>query len=391
MTNLFLQNKDKIEKGMEMMGQASEVLAATVGQLHPLLEAVFNTFAKILKNPEGKEAGHLTDQLDLVKQKLNEIQDQHAKIGLERQRSLMNMQNFDYQHEILHQYDSFQDFVTATNPQDKKKKMEEFFSYYEDNKRNVHLDSLYNAVTGKNSEVPILETVVITEQRNRMAVVKFCVWLMKLFVKGIVVVVYYAIQKDREEGEKELKKWQERMEDVKNRVTAAVVECTEKFAVQAELEMECELQKKPGSVDLDFTKSLLDSLVKKYDWVNWSIRVFNDRERTFFFNWLVRETYHGCAGGTNCFDVLTNNNIKVVFSFCIKPKPFNKSQIQEEIEKQKLKGNMKHVAQSFRSSFPNCLVHAVSHYKEVVETNNFPEDCYYYGKHNGAYLCIHPL
>ncbi|XP_071763232.2 protein rapunzel-like [Centroberyx gerrardi] len=369
---------------MEIVGKISEGLAAAVGQLHPVLDLFESFFAEIVKNPDED----LTEQFNLVNQKLEGIQDEHDTMDLELQRSTMNMQNFDYEVQILNQYERFQDFV---NDPHNKKKREKFLSYYEKKNTDFHLGCLYNAITGKtDSEGPMFEKRAIIEQRNRRAVEYFCGTVMKIFLKGIIVVVCYAIQKDRERGDNELKKWQKRMEDVKKHVNAAVDECTERFAVQAELDMERELQKKPGSVDLDFTKSLLDFLVKKYDWVKWSIRVFNDRERTFFFNWFAEKTYHGCAGGVNCFDVLTNSNIKVVVSFCVDPKPFDKSQIQQKIEKQKLKGDMKLVAQSLRRSFPSCLVHAVSR-KEVVETNNFPEDCYYYGKHNGIYLCIHPV
>ncbi|XP_071376120.1 protein rapunzel-like isoform X1 [Centroberyx affinis] len=393
MTNVadwLLQNRGKIEKGVEIMGQASEVLAATVGQLHPVLEAVFVASAEILSNPEGKEARYLTEQFDLVNQKLEGIQDEIDKIGLELQRTTMNKQNFDREAQMLSQYEKFQDFVNA-KPKFKEKKMEKFLSHYENTDGDLNLDSLYNAVTGENtSGDPMLETVVAIEQRSRRAVEDFCARLKKLFVVGIIAVMGHAALKKGAVGEEMVKKWQERMEDVEKRMKAAVDDCMENFADQAKLDMEHQLQEKPGSVDLDFTKSLLDSLVKKYDWVNWSIRVFNDKERIFFFNWLAGKKYHGRGGGANYFDVLTKNNIKVMVSFCVDPKSFNKSQIQEEIEKQKLKGNMIDVAQSLSKSFPSCLVHAVSHYKEVVQTNNFPEDCYYYGKHKRAYLCIHP-
>lgn len=179
------------------------------------------------------------------------------------------------------------------------------------------------------------------------------------------------------------------MEDVEKRMKAAVDDCTENFADQAKLDMEHSLQESSGPVNQDFVKPLLDLLAKKYDWVNWSIRAFNDKERIFFFNWLAGKKYHG-SDGANWFDILTKNRIKVVVSFCVNPKSINKSQIQEQIECQKLKGNMMGVALALSKSFPNCLVHAVSHYKDVVEINNFREDCYFYGKHKRAYLCIHP-
>lgn len=385
----LVQNRDKIEKGVEIMGQASEVLAATVGQLHPVLEAVFVASAELLNNPDGKEARYLTQQFELVHQQLEGIQNEIDQIALELQKSSMNKQNFDREAQMLSQYDKFQDFVNA-KPKFREKKKEKFLSHYENTDGDLNLDALYNAVTGENiAGDPLLEVVVATEQRSRRAVEDFCARLKKLFVVGIIAVMGHAALKEGEVDEDMVRKWQSRMEDVEKRMKAAVDDCTENFAEQAKMDMENLLQDNPGTVDRDFTTSLLDALVKKYDWVNWSIRAFSDRERIFFFNWLAGKKYQG-RGGAKWFEILTNKKIKVVVSFCVNPKPIDKSQVQEQIEVQRLRGNMMAVALALNKSFPNCLVHAVSNYKEVVESNNFSEDCYYYGKHKRAYLCIHP-
>ncbi|CAB1438882.1 unnamed protein product [Pleuronectes platessa] len=385
----LVQNRDKIEKGVEIMGQASEVLASTVGQLHPVLEAVFVASAELLSNPDGKEARYLTQQFEIVNQQLEGIQDEIDQIALELQKTSMNKQNFDREAQMLSQYEKFQDFVNA-KPKFREKKMEKFLSHYENTEGDLNLDSLYNSVTGENtSGDPLLVTVVATEQRSRRAVEDFCARLKKLFVVGIIAVMGHAALKEGAVGEDMVKKWQGRMEDVENLMKAAVEDCTQNFAEQAKMDMEHQLQEHSGPVDAGLTKSLLASLVKKYDWVNWSIRAFSDKERVFFFNWLAGKKYHG-SGGANWFDVLTKNKLKVVVSFCVDPKPFNKRQIQEQLEVQKMKGNMMTVALTLHKSLPNCLVHAVSHYKEVVESNNFPEDCYYFGKDKRAYLCIHP-
>ncbi|KAI4811490.1 hypothetical protein KUCAC02_014395 [Chaenocephalus aceratus] len=384
----LVQNRDKIEKGVEIMGQASEVLAATVGQLHPILEAVFVASAEILSNPDSKEARYLTQQFEMVNQQLEGIQDEIDQIALELQKTSLNKQNFDREAQMLSQYEKFQDFVNA-KPKFKEKKMEKFISHYENTDSDLNLDALYNAIIGESTAGdPMLETVVAIEQRSRRAVEDFCARLKKLFVVGIISIMGHSALKEGVVGEDMVKKWQGRMEDVEKRMKAAVDECTENFADQAKMDIEHKLLENPGTVNQDFTKSLLDSLVKKYDWVNWSVRAFSNRERIFFFNWLAGKKCHG-SGGANWFDILTNTKIKVVVSFCVDPKPINKGQILEQIESQKMKGNMMAVALALNKSFPNYLVHAVSHYKEVVQSNNFHEDCYYYGKHKRAYLCIH--
>ncbi|KAK5892110.1 hypothetical protein CesoFtcFv8_012524 [Champsocephalus esox] len=319
----LVQNRDKIEKGVEIMGQASEVLAATVGQLHPILEAVFVASAEILSNPDSKEARYLTQQFEMVNQQLEGIQDEIDQIALELQKTSLNKQNFDREAQMLSQYEKFQDFVNA-KPKFKEKKMEKFISHYENTDSDLNLDALYNAVIGESTAGdPMLETVVAIEQRSRRAVEDFCARLKKLFVVGIISIMGHSALKEGVVGEDMVKKWQGRMEDVEKRMKAAVDECTENFADQAKMDIEHKLLENPGTVNQDFTKSLLDSLVKKYDWVNWSVRAFSNRERIFFFNWLAGKKCHG-SGGANWFDILTNTKIKVVVSFCVDPKPMNK-------------------------------------------------------------------
>ncbi|XP_061802985.1 rapunzel 5 [Nerophis lumbriciformis] len=387
--NWLVENRDKIEKGVDIMGQAAEVLAATVGQIHPILEAVFMASAEILNNPESKEAIYLTKKIEEVNEKVLGIQNEIDKIALELQRTSMNKQNFDREAQMLGQYEKFQEFLNA-KPDWKVKKKEKFLKYYENTDGDLNLDALYNAVMGENtSGDPMLDTVVATEQRSRRAVEEFCASLKKLFVVGLIAIMGYAALKEGAVERDLMTKWQTRMEAVEKRMKTAVDHCTETFMDQAKMDLEKQLEENPGTVNEDFTRALLDSLVKKYDWVKWSVRAFNGKERIFFYNWLAGKKSHG-SGGASWFDMTTSNKIKVVVSFCVDPQPIDKIQIREQIEKQKLKGDMMAVALNLNKCFPNCLVHAISHYKELVESNNFSVETYYYGKHKPAFLCIHP-
>ncbi|XP_037129246.1 rapunzel 5 [Syngnathus acus] len=388
--NWLVDNKDKIEKGVNIMGQASEVLAATVGQLHPILEAVFVASAEILSNPEGKEAVYLRQKIEQVNQKLVGIQSDIDQIALELQRTSMNKQNFDREAHILGQYEKFQEFINA-KPSMKEKKKEKFIKYYENTEADLNLDALYNDVTGENTAGdPMLDTVVDTEQRSRRAVEDFCARLKKLFVMGLIAIMGYAALREGPVETGLTTKWHERMEDVEKRMKAAVDHCTETFVDQAKLDLEEALKEKAScAVSEDLTRSLLSALVKKYDWVNWSVRAFNSRERIFFYNWLAGRKCHG-SGGANWFELTMDNKVKVVVSFCVDPPPIDKTRIYEQIEQQRLKGNMMAVALTLNRCFPDCLVHAVSHYKEVVESNNFNVESYYYARHKRAFLCIHP-
>lgn len=164
---------------------------------------------------------------------------------------------------------------------------------------------------------------------------------------------------------------------------AAVDECVSNFVEQAKTDLEQKLKESESSVDPEYAKSILDALVEKYDWVSWSVRVFKDGGMLLF-----GKRHHVKSGGVNYFEHLGNNKIKIVVSFTDDPKPLDKVQIKDQIEKGKQKGNMQSMAESLSENFPNCLVHAVSSSK-VKEANNFNPEHFYYIYHKTAYICIH--
>ncbi|XP_029593688.1 uncharacterized protein LOC115177234 [Salmo trutta] len=385
----LLQNKDNLEKGIEIMGQASAVLVATVGQFHPILEAVFQASYEIFSNPEGQHTKYLTEQFFKVNQNLRRIVAEEDQISRELQKTSLNKQNFNWEAQILNQYKKFEEFFNA-KPSLKKEKMDEFLLTYEVLNKDMNLDALYNAFTGNSSGGSMLQTVVDTEQFNRSAVEDFCEILKKLFLKGIIAFMGYNSLKKKDVGDQMLKKWLKQMEQVEESMKKVIDDIIDNFAPRAKEDMVKQLEEIPDTVGLDFTESILDTLKNKYYWVSWSIRVFNDKERIFFFNWLAGKKYHCSEGGSHFFEVMTKNNIKVVISFSVQPKLINMDLIKEQIEGQKLKRNIMDVAQVLSRRLPNCQVHAVSAYKKVVESNNFKEGCFYYGKHQNVYICVHP-
>ncbi|XP_053467966.1 uncharacterized protein LOC128599926 [Ictalurus furcatus] len=381
----ILENKDKIEKGVEILGKGCEILAVTVGQFNPILEAVFMVSAELLGNPEGNEAKYLADQFESVNQKLEKVQGEIEKTQLVLQRSSLNMENFTFYAQIINQYEMFKYIFTA-KPKFKKLKINEFLEFFEEYEGEKNLDCLYDAFTGKNSSGDaMLDTILATEQRSRRAVEEFCASMKKVFVVGIVALMGYAALKEGTVEEDMVKKWQDRMEEVEKRMKAAVDECVDNFPAQAKTDINQKLTERQSSVDPEFTKFILDALVKKYDWVSWSVRVFKDDDSKLG-KFLFGKRRH-VNGGDNYLDFLCNNKIRIVVSFSADPKPLNKSQIKDQIEEEK--GDMKSMAESLCRSFPNCHVHAVSRANRVEEANNFNPEHFYYIHHKKAYICIH--
>ncbi|XP_060717736.1 uncharacterized protein LOC132840239 [Tachysurus vachellii] len=376
----IIENRDKIEKGVELLGKSCAILAATVGQLNPILKAVFIVSAELLSNPESKEARYLAEQFVKVNQKLEKIEGDIKNAKLVMQRSLVNMENFNFQANIMSQYEYFQYIFTA-KPEYKKLKRDEFLIFFEEFEGEKNLECLYDA-----TEKSMLDIIVKSVHQSRRAVEEFCTSLKKLFVVGISSLMGYAALKDNTVDKKLEIKWLARMEKVEKRMKAAVDKCVDNFAEQAKTDIDEMLLEKQSSVDPEFTKSLLETLVEKYYWVSWSVRVFNDDDSKLV-KFLLGKKHHINGGVHYYFEHLCGNKIRVVVSFTADPKPLDKIQIKDQIENEN--GGMESVAESLSKSFPNCLVHAINRCTKVEEANNFEPEHLYYNSHKKAHICIH--
>ncbi|KAG7317989.1 hypothetical protein KOW79_019024 [Hemibagrus wyckioides] len=381
----LMENREKIEKGVEILGHGCKILAVTVGQFNPILEAVFNVSAELLSNPEGKEAKYLAKQFDKVNQKLEKVQSDIKKIELALQRSSVNKDNFKFNANIVCQYEKFK-YIFTSNPKFKKLKREEFIIHFEQYERDKNLDCLYKAIVNKNqSGQTILDIIVATEQRSRRAVEEFCASLKKVLVVGIISLMGYAALKEGTVEEELVKKWLARMEEVETRMKAAVDECVNNFSEQAKIDIDEKVKEKQSSDDPD-PQFILDALKEKYYWVSWSVRVFKYYDSKLW-KFLFGKQHHVNGGSDNYFEHFCNDNIRIVVSFTADPKPLNKNQIKDQIENEK--GGVEAVAESLSKSFPNCFVHTISRSKKVEEANNFDPEHFYYIHHRKAHICIH--
>ncbi|MFT7811271.1 hypothetical protein Z043-115784 [Arapaima gigas] len=376
------------------------VLHSTVGEFNPILKIVFQATSLLLNGPESKEGQYLSKQFLNLDQNLDALKNQIAVILQQIPFYSMNLY-CDHEASIIFQYEMFMDFVHAS-PEYKSKKKDLFLSQFRANKGDLPLTTLYDGIT----DGSILKTMLAKEEWNRKAVEVFCTKLKMLFLKGIIVVIVYSALKPSEEREvlevktqagdifvdkAEVTMWLQKMEDVERRLKNAVDECTETFATHAKNDMDGKLNGSPpqaqandGAVPVEF---LLTFLSTKYDWVYWSIRVVSPH--TFWlFNWIAGTEYHDHSGSDNFFEIKTKDKI-VVFSFSKERTCIDKDLIKKNIKRQQSRWNMAEMTLSLSKSLPDYYVHIVSGYKNVTESNKFPEDCYYYGSHGRAYVCIH--
>ncbi|KAF7692036.1 uncharacterized protein LOC124403755 [Silurus meridionalis] len=219
----ILENQEEIEKAAEILGESSDFLLTTVGQVFPLVKYFYVFTAKLLGNPNSYEDTYFTKQFQNVNRKLNEIKENMHEVERITMRSSLNMQMFKYEAQIKFQYKMFMKIFTSES--NKKLKIKEFVMMFENADDEQNLNGLYDQVTGNNmSGRAMLDEIVQTEHPSRRAVVEFCAYLKKLFVFGIIALIGYTAIKKGDAGEDMVKKWQTRMEDVEKHMKAAVGE-----------------------------------------------------------------------------------------------------------------------------------------------------------------------
>lgn len=224
--------------------------------------------------------------------------------------------------------------------------------------------------------------------RNRRLLEDFCVRMKELFCLGLIVLLgHCTLTQGQEEEDEKIQEWSGKMEEVESSMKMTIESCVAAFPEQAKLDSEQLLQKK-GEVDLqDTTQRLLNFLVKKYDWVSWSVRLMKHSDGTYR-NWRAGEHFHHVAG-QNWFEVLDVNSLNLVVSFSTEPRPVSRDCIQQVMEAQGKKGNCQVVVEVLEKQFCGFVVHAVSRHKEAAAAWSFPEDCHYWERHKNVAVCVH--
>lgn len=224
--------------------------------------------------------------------------------------------------------------------------------------------------------------------RNRRLLEDFCVRLKELFCLGLIALLgQSALTQGQEDEEEKIREWSGKIEEVESKMKTTIESCVAAFPEQAELDAQRLLQEKEGENLQDTTQQLLEFLVKKYDWVHWSVRLINHSGSTYR-KWRAGEHFHHVAG-QNWFEVLQVNNINLVVSFSTEPRPVPRDSIREVMEGQGRKGNAPAVVEVLEKELRGFVVHAVSRHKESAAAWSFPEECHYWERHKNVAVCVH--
>ncbi|XP_029959481.1 protein rapunzel-like [Salarias fasciatus] len=382
------QKKEAIEAAMELLERGSEALAGAVGELFPLCEAAAPLLRLALDNVHSKEVFYVRERFLTVRNRLDVLTGQLEDIDREISRSRLDAQYFPAEENVRNQFRKYLDILDA-KPQFRDVKTRLFLEHFARTGGEKNLLVLYDALMGTGSfGASILEVVDRYVERHRRLLEDFCVRMKELLCLGLIALLgHCALTGGPEEEQDLIGRWGGRVEEVERRMKAAVEACVAAFPEQAELDARRLLQEAEAESLQDAARRLLDFLVKKYDWVRWSVRLINHGGSSYR-NWRAGEHFHHVAG-QNWFEVLQVNNVNLVASYSGDPRPVDGAGVRQLMEGPARKGDAPAVVQALREQLDGFVVHAVSRHKESAAAWSFPDDCHYWERHKNVAVCVH--
>ncbi|KAI7806577.1 rapunzel 6 [Triplophysa rosa] len=381
------QKKEAIEAVMEMFEKGAEVVASAVGELCPLFEAAAPVLRLVLDNVESKEVIYVKDQFLAVRSKLDVLSSQLEDINCEIKKGRIDSQFFSVEENILNQFRKYMDILEA-KPEYKEVRKRVFLQNFPKTGGDKNLFLLYDALMGNGTfGEPVLDVMEEYEARNRRMMEDFCVRLKELLCLGIIPLLgYYFLTQGEEAEQEKIQEWNMKIQEIEMKMKETIERCVSSFPEQAELDINRLVKEKEDSNLQDLAKELLEFLVKKYDWVSWSIRVITNMSK---YRDLRAGQNFQCVAGQKCFEVSQGNDTNLVVSYCSNPQPVPDESVKQMMDGPAKKGDAKAVVEVLDKQLSGFLVHAISRHKESFAVSSFPEECHYWEKHKNVNVCVH--
>ncbi|XP_056618626.1 protein rapunzel-like [Triplophysa dalaica] len=381
------QKKSAIEALMEMFEKGAEVLASAVGGLCPLFEVASPVLRLVLDNVESKEVIYVKEQFLVVRSKLDVISSQLTDIDCEIRRRRLDSQFFSVEENLRNHFRKYIDILEA-KPEYKEVKKRLFLEHFLITGGEKNLSVLYDALMGHGTfGQPILDVVEDYEGRNRRMMEDFCVRLKELLCLGIIPLLGYCFLTQGEEAEQEkIQEWNMKIQEIEMKMKKTIERCVNSFPEQAELDINRLLKEREDANLQDLAKELLEFLMKKYDWVSWSIRVITNMSK---YRDLRAGQNFQCVAGQKYFEVSQGNDTNLMVSYCSNPQPVPDESVKQMMDGPAKKGDAKTVVEVLDKQFSGFFVHAISRHKESFAVSSFPEECHYWGKHKNVNVCVH--
>ncbi|XP_056617807.1 protein rapunzel-like [Triplophysa dalaica] len=381
------QKKEAIEAVMEMFEKGAEVVASAVGELCPLFEAAAPVLRLVLDNVESKEVIYVKDQFLAVRSKLDVLSSQLEDINCEIKKGRIDSQFFSVEENILNQFRKYMDILEA-KPEYKEVRKRVFLQHFPKTGGDKNLFLLYDALMGNGTfGEPVLDVMEEYEARSRRMMEDFCVRLKELLCLGIIPLLgYYFLTQGEEAEQEKIQEWTTKIQEIERKMKETIERCVNSFPEQAELDINRLVKEREDANLQDLAKELLEFLVKKYDWVSWSIRVITNMSK---YRDLRAGQNFQCVAGQKYFEVSQGNDTNLMVSYCSNPQPVPDESVNQMMDGPAKKGDAKTVVEVLDKQLSGFLVHAISRHKESFAVSSFPEECHYWEKHKNVNVCVH--
>lgn len=382
---LIASKKDVVENVMEVFEQGAEVLASIAGDLFPVFSIAAPIVKLALDNVESKEAEYMKEQFQKVRERLEIISEEIQRINDEVRKSGMDAAYFSVEENITNQFRKYMDILNA-KPKFREAKKKQFLEHFSKSGGDKNLHTLYSAVTGDGfSGESVLEITLNYEQKSRRAVEDFCARLKQLFCIGLIALMGHTTLKGGDDEEELLRDWAEKMKVVQSKMNVVIEDCINSFPSQAEIDIKCLVRNHKDKSNQQLADMIIENLKRKYDWVSWSVRVFNSPRGLF----TSKKDFH-CATGKSRFQVpSSDDNLNVIVSYSASPEPIDKAQIQQLVHDQK-KVTVPGIAELVFEKTAKYAVHAVKmSCKEMAYSWSFQDELHFFEPFKNFYLFVH--
>ncbi|XP_077077661.1 protein rapunzel-like [Siphateles boraxobius] len=382
---LVAQKKDVVETVMEVFEQGAEVLASIAGDLFPVFSIAAPIVKLALDNVESKEAEYMKEQFQKVRERLEVVSEEVQQINQEIKKSGIDATYFSVEENLTNQFRKFMDVLNA-KPKFRDVRKKTFLEHFNRTGGDKNLHTLYNAVTGDNfSGESVLEITLNYEQKSRRVVEDFCATLKKLFCVGLIALLGHAALKGDDDEEKLLQYWSEKMNVVQSKMNVVIEDCINSFPSQAELDAKRIVRDQSDKSNQQLADMLVEYMKKKYDWVCWSVRIFNS-PTGFFTN---KKDFQGLTGKSRFQVPVSDDKLNVVVSYSASPEPVDKARIQSLVLEQK-KLMMTPMAELLFETIPLCVVHTVkTSCKDLGFSSSFSDELHFFEEFKNFYVFLH--
>ncbi|XP_043910528.1 uncharacterized protein LOC122787730 isoform X2 [Protopterus annectens] len=384
------EDKDTAKKIVDFFLGGAELLLDVLQKEFPALEGILSLvqFGLNCFSGESNDMQFVKDSFQTIDNKLRVLSLDLQNVMKELKKMNIDRMFSETESNIKYLFKLWTDVLNAA-PQYRQWRKDEFMQQCSLLSAESCIHNLYDAVKKKGNS-SLLESIKDYEEMHLRNIQHFFEGLLKLFYSGLIVSVAYRKMKQENTDDME-DKWKENLEEVTSLMNSVIDECTNKFQDQAKTDLENLVIRYNGNTESkvsnqQLAKEITDFLEDKYHWVSWSVRVYEESKSFFPFSRKYDDAF-----GNNFFrisSVSNNPSCKIAVSFCVDPKPIEKSKIENTLASMKKKPTAENVAKCISDGIPVHVVHIVNQ-KGSQFACSFPVDHHYYVYTQDISICIH--